>query len=163
MSPRGVSLVAFRSLTRQRARSAVLVLGVALGVAISFGVSIAVASANKSIAALVGAEFGAASVVIGPTEGSQTTGLLTPALLTKVRGLPGVSKASGELALSVGFSGSGHHRQAAALDGLDLGRAGLAGLVPLRAGRLARSGASEVDLPVSMARALGVEIGRAHV
>ena len=160
MSPRGVSLVAFRSLTRQRARSAVLILGVALGVAVSFGVSIAAASANKSIAQLVGAEFGSTSVVIGPTEGSQTTTLLAPALLEKVRGLPGVSKASGELGLGVGFSRSGPSTQAASLDGLDFSSARMGGVIPLEAGRLARPGAREVDLPASMAHALGVGLGQ---
>jgi putative ABC transport system permease protein len=158
--PAGVSLIAWRSLTRQRARSATLILGVALGVAISFGVDIASASATRSIAQMVAAEFGSATVVIGPTEGSSATTLMPAALLTRVQAIDKVARASGELDLGVSLAGAGSRStQAADLKGVDISRAGLGGSIPLQAGRLARPGAAEVDLPASMARALRVGVG----
>lgn len=160
MRPTGVSLVAWRSLTRQAARSTVLILGVALGVAISFGVDIAAASANRATSEWVAASFGSTSVVVGPTEGSQTTTLMSPALLEKVQRMSGVTRATGELDLGVGFARMGSRStQVATLHGVDLSPDGMGPSIPLTSGRLARPGAGEVDLPVTMAKALGVGPG----
>ena len=160
MRPAGVSLIAWRTLTRQRARSATLILGVALGVAISFGVDIASASANRSIAQLVAAEFGSTSVVVGPTEGSQATTLIPAALLTRVQGMNGVTQASGELDYGVTLAVPGSRStQGAELKGVDMTSTGMGASIPLQAGRLARPGAAEVDLPASMAQALRVGLG----
>ena len=112
--------VSLRNLLSHKLRVCLTVFAVALGVALMAGTYILTDTINASYSELVGAAYSGESVVISPSaplgdNNSAQISTLSDAMLAKVRRVPGVAKASGDVIANATLLGD---------DGKALGTAG---------------------------------------
>jgi putative ABC transport system permease protein len=156
--------LSLRSFSAHKLRVVLTIISVALGVALMAGTYILTDTINASYSELIGAAYAGESVVITPSSplGDNNSAQISPVtstMLAKVRQVPGVAKANGEIITSATLlNGSGHA----------LGTAGftyVAGTEPppfqvldAARGRLP-TGPGEADVDVATATAHGLRVG----
>ena len=106
--------LSLRSFSAHKLRVVLTIISVALGVALMAGTYILTDTINASYSELIGAAYAGESVVITPSSplGDNNSAQISPVsstMLAKVRQVPGVAKANGEIITSATLlNGSGH-------------------------------------------------------